>query len=139
MRLRHQLLEGELLELVAHVLHAHAAGERGVDVQGLLGDPPALVGGHEMQGAHIVEAVGELDQQHAHVLGDGEEKLAQVFRLRRPHRDEVEALQLGEALDQGRDLMPEELVDLLARRRRILDGVVEHRGDDRRNRRDAGR
>src|SRR3546814_7663959 len=40
-------------------------GERGIDIHRLLGDPAPLVGIlDEMQRAHIVQPVGELDQQH---------------------------------------------------------------------------
>ena len=59
---RVEMAEGEVLELVAHLLDAHAAGERRVDVEGLLGDALALVGRHEAERAHVVQPVGELDQ-----------------------------------------------------------------------------
>ena len=85
------MAEGEVLELLAHLLHAHAAGERRVDVEGLLGDALALVGRHEAERAHVVQSVGELDQQHAHVVGDREQELAEVLGLRGALRDEVEA------------------------------------------------
>ena len=54
-----------------------------------------------------MQPVGELDQQHAHVVGDGEQELAEVLALRRALRDEVEALDLGQAVDEGADLRPE--------------------------------
>ena len=85
------MAEGEVLELVAHLLDAHAAGERRVDVERLLGDALALVGRHEAERAHVVQPVGELDQQHAHVGGDREQELAEVLALRGALRDEVEA------------------------------------------------
>ena len=44
MGFRHQMAEGELLKLVAHALHTHAAGQRGVDVERLLRDARPLVG-----------------------------------------------------------------------------------------------
>ena len=125
-----QLVEGQVLELLAHVLHAHAAGERRIDVQRLLGDPRALVCLHEMQGAHVVEAVGELDEQHPDVLDDGEQQLAQVLGLLGLLRDEVELLDLGQALDQRGDLLAEPLLDLDSRRVGILDRVVQQRGGD---------
>ena len=46
-------------------------------------------------------------------------------------RDEVELLQLGQALDQRADLVAEQLVDLGARRLGVLDRVVQQRRDDR--------
>ena len=53
--------EGQVLQLLAHLLHAHAAGERRVDVEGLFGDSLARGFGHELQGAHVVQPIGELD------------------------------------------------------------------------------
>ena len=130
--LRVQHAEREVLQLLAHLVHAHAGGERRVDVDRLLGDALARLGRHVLQRAHVVQPVGELDQQHPHVLGDGEQELAQVLGLLGLARDEVELLELGEALDQVADVLAEQLVDLGAGRLGVLDGVVQQRGDDRR-------
>ena len=77
-----------------------------------------------------MQAVGQLDQQHAHVLGNGEQQLAQVFGLGFLARDEVEALDLGQAVDDLADLGAEHLVDLGAGGVGILDGVVKQRHGD---------
>ena len=45
-------------------------------------------------------------------------------------RDEVELLELGQALDQGADVLAEQLVDLGAGGRRVLDRVVQQRRRD---------
>src|ERR1051326_6159711 len=79
-----------------------------------------------------ISAVGELDQQHPHVLGDREQQLAQVLGLLGLARNEIELLQLGEALDQMADVLAEQLVDLGACGFGVLDGVVQQRRDDRR-------
>src|SRR5439155_16977852 len=44
--LRIELAERQILELLAHLMHAHAAGERGVDIEGLLGGAAAGLRGH---------------------------------------------------------------------------------------------
>ena len=67
---------------------------------------------HELQRAHVVQAVGELDQKHAGVIGDGEQKLAEILGLLRVLGDEVEFAELGQAVDQPADLLAERLVDL---------------------------
>ena len=85
-----------------------------------------------MERAHVVQPVGELHEQHAHVVGDRKQELAQIFRLLGFLGDEIELLQLGQALDQRTDLLAEQLVDFRARRRRILDGVVQECSRDRR-------
>ena len=127
-----QRFEREVLQLLAHVLHAHASGERRVDVERLAGDALALVRRHEAQRAHVVQAVGELDQQHPHIVGDSQQQLAEVLGLLGLLRNQVELLELGEALDQRGDFGAEQPVDFLACRRRVLDRVVQHRRDDRR-------
>ncbi len=96
---RHQAAESKVFELIAHALHAHAAGKRTIDVERVLGDADALVLWHELKGAHIVQAVGELDQQHARVVGDGEQELAEILRLFGVLGDEIEPAELGQAVD----------------------------------------
>ena len=44
--------------------------------------------------------------------------------------DEIELLELGQAIDERADLLAEYAVDLLARRRGVLDRVMQHGGDD---------
>ena len=129
-RLGVQVAEGQVLELVADLLDAHAAGERCVDVQRLLGDAGALLRRHEAQRAHVVQPVGELDEKHPKVCRDREQQLAEVLALRGLFRDKVEALELGQPVDQRADLGPEGPVDLLQRRGRVLDGVVQHGSHD---------
>ncbi len=90
----------------------------------------ALLARDELQGAHVVQAVGELDQQHAHVVRDGQQQLAEVLGLLRPFGHEVEPLDLGQAIDERPDLRAEQLVDLLAGGGRVLDGVVQDGGHD---------
>ena len=131
-RLRMQLFEGEVFQFAPHRMHAHAAGKRRVDIDRLLRHPPPQLGRHMRDGAHIVQAIGELHEEHAHVFGDSEQKLAQVLRLLRLARHQFEPVELGEALDELPDVVAEHRVDLGAGRLGILDRVVQKRGGDRR-------
>ena len=54
--------ERKILELLAHLVHAHAGSERRVNVDRLLSDAAALLRRHVADGAHVVQPVGELDQ-----------------------------------------------------------------------------
>ena len=103
-----------------------------VDVERFLGDARPFLHRHVVERPHVVQAVGELDQQDADVVRDGEQQLPEILALAGFLRDEVKALDLGQALDEPADLVAEEAVDLLARRLRILDRVVQHGRDDRR-------
>ncbi len=131
-RLRMQLLEGEVFQFAPHRMHAHASGQRRIDIDRLLRHPPPQLGRHMRDGAHIVQAIGELHEQHAHVFGDGEQKLAQILGLLGLARDQFEPVELGEALDELPDVAPEHRVDLGAGRLGVLDRVVQKRGGDRR-------
>ena len=70
--------EGEVFELPLELPNTEAGGERGVDVEGFVGDAGLFVVGHRVESAHVVEAVGEFDDHHADVAGDGEEHFAEV-------------------------------------------------------------
>ena len=72
----------------------------------------ALVGRHVLERAHVVQAVGELDQQDADILGHGEQQLAQIFGLGGFLGDQVEARDLGQPVDQRGDLVAEFFLDL---------------------------
>ncbi len=132
MRFRVDMPEGELLQLLAHVLHAHAAGKRRIDLHRLFGDAGTLLGRHMVQRAHVVEAVGKLDEKHAHVVGNRQQQLAQIFRLLGLLGDEIQLLDLRQPLDEAADILAEQLVDLGAGSGRVLDGVVQQRDGDRR-------
>jgi hypothetical protein len=92
--------EGEILQLGLDVLHPDPLGQRGVDLHRLGGDPPALLRAlDEAQRAHVVQAVGELHQQHADVVRHREQQLAEVLGLGRLRRLELQLVQLGHAVD----------------------------------------
>jgi hypothetical protein len=126
------IAEGKVFQFLAHALHAHAPGQRRIDVHGLLGDAlPGLVG-HVVERTHVVETVGELDQKDPHILGYRQKQLAQIFSLHRLLRNQVELLELGQAFDQLAHVGPEQLVDLLPGGGGVLDRIVQQRHGDRR-------
>ncbi len=129
------LREREVLELVLHRAHADALGERRIDIHRLARDAQALLGALDvMQRAHVVKPVGELHQQDADILRHGDDELAEILRLARDVglRLQLEPRELGDAVDQPRDLRPEQPLDLLDRGERVLDRVVQQCRDDRR-------
>ena len=80
-RIRVQDAEGEVFQLFAHPLHAHAAGKGGEDFHGFAGFLRLLFRLHRLDRAHVVQTVGQFHQDHAQVLGHGHEQLAEVFGL----------------------------------------------------------
>lgn len=121
-------LETEVLELHAHGVHAQAVGDRRVDFQGFLGDAPALFAGEHFEGAHVVQAVGQLDQDHADVAGHGHGHLLEVLGLGLGLGLEVHLGQLADPVDQFRDGLAELRGERFLGDAGVLDHVVQHRG-----------
>ncbi len=129
---RLELLERERLHLVHDLVHADPLGQRRVDIHRLLRDPAALVlVGHVMERPHIVQPVGELDEQDADVVAERQQEFAEIlggaliFRLRFDLRE------LGHPVDQPGNVLAEQSLDLFGRGERVLDRVVEDGGGDR--------
>ncbi len=122
--------EGQVFELAAHFAHPEAVGEWGVDVEGLAGDGFLAVGLQVLEGAHVVEAVGELDEDDADVGDHGQQHLADVFCLAVFAIGELNFVDLGDAFDDVGDLIAEAGFNLLTGGGRVFDGVVEEAGGD---------
>ena len=120
--------EGEVFEFAANLAHAEAMSERSVDVEGLAGDGFAAVGLKVLEGAHVVQAVGQLDEHYAHVRDHGQQHLADVLGLAVFAVGELDLVDLGDALDDVRHLVAEVGVDLLAGGGGVLDGIVQEAG-----------
>ena len=126
-----ELGEGEALQLGLDGVHADAFGERGIDLHGLAGDALAALGLLDVvQGPHVVQAVGEFDEQDADVLAHGQDELAEVLGLLGAVGLEFEPGQLGDAVDEAADGGAEDLVELGAGDAGVFDDVVEQGGDD---------
>ena len=122
--------EAEVLELEADGVHAQAIGDRHVDVERLARDAAALGRGHHRQRAHVVQAVGELDQDDAQVAHHRHHHLAEVLGLRLVGVLELHLGELADPVDQFRDLLTELRGQLLLGDPGVLDDVVQPRCDD---------
>ena len=120
--------ERVVLQLALHSVDAEPMGERRVDVERLLRDLDLLLGLQVPEGAHVVGAIGELDQDDADVARHRQEHLAEVLRLLLLARGEVDLADLGDPVDQAGDLLAEHVLQLRQRGERVLDGVVQEAG-----------
>ena len=77
-----------------------------------------------------MQAVGELDQQHADVVRHREHQLAEILGLLGALGEELELGELGDAVDQARDLGAEFVLDVRDGGGGVLDRVVQKRGRD---------
>ncbi len=97
---RVQVLEGEVLQLAVVVVQAQAVRDGGVDFQRFGADAAPFAARHVAQGAHVVGAVGQLDEDHAHVARHGQQHLAKGFGLVLLAAVEFELVELGQSIDQ---------------------------------------
>ena len=105
-------------------------GERSVDVERFAGDGFAAVGLEVLERAHVVQAVGQLDEDDAHIGDHGQQHLADVFGLAVFAVGELDFVDLGDAFDDVGDLVAEVGLDLLAGGGGVFDGVVQEAGGD---------
>ena len=123
---RVQGLEGSVLELPLDGVHSQAVGERRVDLQGLLGLAGGVLRGDVLPGAGVVEPVAELDDQDADVLGHRDDHLA--HRLGLGGLTVLELVELGDAVDEQRDLVTEVGAQAVEGVVGVLHGVVQDGG-----------
>ncbi len=79
---------------------------------------------------HVVQAVGELDEQDADVTAERQHQFAEVLRLFGAIRLQLKPREFGYAIDQPRHIAAEAGFDLRQGDRGILDDVVQQAGDD---------
>ena len=123
-------LEGEVLELPLHLPDPEPLGERRVDLHRLAGDALLLLRRQAVQRAHVVEPVGELDEDDPDVLGHRQQHLADVLGLLLLVAVGAELGQLRHAVDELGDLGAELLLDVGQAVLGVLGDVVEERGLD---------
>ena len=126
-----ECLESEVLQLDSDASKPEPIGDGRVDFDRLARDAAALVQRKRIEGAHVVKAVGELDQHHPYVAGHRHQHLAEVLRLRLGPALEGEVGELAHSVDELGHGFAELGRDLRLGGRGVLDDVVEERGDDR--------
>ena len=104
---RIDILEGKIFQLLLDGVNAEAVRQRRVDIQGFPGDCYAAVFRLETEGAHVVQAVRQLDQHDADIPGHGKDHLAQGFGLGLLPVGKVQFIQLGDAVHQVGDFLAE--------------------------------
>ena len=97
--------ERQVLEFPLDGVHAEPVRQWRINFQSLLGFLLLLFFREPAEGAHVVETVGELDDQHANIAGHGHDHLPHGFR--RGGLAVGDFVELGNAVHQQGDLVPE--------------------------------
>ncbi len=132
--IRPYIPKAEILKLALDGAHAEAVGQRCVDLQRFFGLADTLFLTAVFQRAHVVQPVRELDDDHPHILGDGQEHLAQVLRLGFLLRYQLvlaRFCKLGNAIHHLGNIRAENGGQLLHVVVAILDHIVQKPGDHR--------
>ena len=95
-----QVPEGQILQFAIGLVQAQAVGNRGIDFQRLGRDAAPFAARHVRQRAHVVRAVGQLDEDDAHIPRHGQQHFAERLGLVLFAGVELELVQLGEAVHQ---------------------------------------
>ncbi len=153
---RVDVAKAQVFQLPLHLPDAQAVGQRREDIEGLLGDAAAFCLGEEAQRAHVVQPVRQLDQHHTYVAVHGQKCLTQGFRgqltlavaFRRLVLNPGDGFviftqgflavlapgypgqlgQLGDALDQVGNGVPEVPLQVLIFNLGVLDRVMQQAG-----------
>jgi len=122
-----QRLEREVLELPLERVDTEAMRERRVHLERLACLLHLLLLGQRADRPQVVHAVRELDHDDADVLRHRQDHLAVRLGLGLLARAELDARELRDAVDEQRDLLAELALDIVARRARVLEHVVQDR------------
>ena len=125
-----QVFQRQVLQLPLDALHAQTVGDGRVDLHGLQGLLLLLGRGLVLHGPHVVEPVGDLDEDDPDVLAHGKEHLPQVLHLLVFLGGVLDTGQLADALHQVGDGGRKELRHILMGGGCILNDVVEQGGLD---------
>ncbi len=81
-------------------MNADALGQRRVNLKRLKRDAALLFRRQPPHRAHVVQPVGQFDQQHADIFRHGQKQLAEIFRLFALDRLAFDPRQLAHAINE---------------------------------------
>jgi hypothetical protein len=94
------MAEREFLQFLEEAVQPEAVRDRRVDVDRLARDARPLRGMHRIERAHVVQAVGELDQDDPDIASHRQHHLAEVLGLRVFLALELDAVELRDTIDE---------------------------------------
>src|ERR671920_1660904 len=122
--------EGEVLEFPLYRVDPQPVGEGGVYLQGLRSFSQLGLALEVGEGPHVVQPVGELDDDHTHVAAHGHDHLPQRLGLGLLEVARGEPLQFGDPVDYLGDLVSEPAGQLFFGCTCILENIVQECGGD---------
>ena len=127
---RVQIADGTVLQLLLEGADTEPVRDGRVDLERLKCRIALLLRLFVFQSAHVVQAVGQLDNNDADILRHGQQHFADILRLNLLLGGERDLAELGDAVDDHGDLIAEFLLDLVVGDIRILYDVMQQRRHD---------
>ena len=124
------MLEGKIFQFAAHFAHAEAVRDGRVDFERFARDPFAPLRAQTAQRAHVVQPVGQFDDDDADIVHHRQQHLAIAFRLAVFGGEEIDLAEFGDAVDAARDFIAEVLLDVGGGDGGVFHNVVQQAGLD---------
>ena len=119
------IFEAEILQFGLYAAKAKTVGDGGIYVECLAGNLVLLVCLQELQGAHVVQTVGNLYENDPDVLAHCEQELLEVLGLLRSVCAEHTARNLCKAIDNAGNFVTKEVAYVLDRVVGVFDNIVQ--------------
>ena len=103
-------------------------GNGGVNLEGFFGNAAFFVGWHSAKGTHIVQAIGQFDQNNPQVIGHGQCHFLEVFGLLFGLRLKFDLGELAHAVHQLGNRVAKLLGDGFFSNTGVFNYIVQHRG-----------
>ena len=114
-----------VFEFPFELADTEAVRQRDIDFHRLAGDALLFFGFGDVDGAHVVQAVGQFDQHNTRVIGHRDEHFAVVFGLGFFFGSDLELRQFGDAVYQGCHIGPKQAFDLLIANAGVFDDIMQ--------------
>ena len=124
------MLESEIFQFAADFAHAEAVRDGRIDFQRLARDALAALGAEAAERPHVVQPVGQLDDDDADIVHHRQQHLAIAFRLAVFGGKEIDLAQLGDAIDAARHFFAEVLLNVGGGDGGVFDDIVQQAGLD---------
>ena len=121
------MLERQVEQFEVELAQSQPIGDRRVDIERLGRNAPALDRVDRVQCAHVVQAVGQLDQDDPDIAGHRQQHLAKTLGLLLFLALELDAVQLGQAIDQIGHLRAEAFDECLFGGTGVFHHIVQQR------------
>ena len=128
--LRVLIVEGEILEFRLDLVESEAVGNRGEDIECFTCNLILLRREHARKRAHVVETVGNLDEDDTDVVTHHQEEFLEGFGLKRCAVAEDATGNLGDSFHNVCHFLSEKVAEVLVGIVRVLFHVVEQGGAD---------